>query len=244
MSSPIQMHLEEPGCNRFEAEIDVVARHLPLNGARVLELGCGGAAMTRALAARFPDAEFVATEVDTIQHARNLAAEPVERVKFRAGGAERIDMPDGRFDHVMMLKSLHHVPLDLLDTALAEITRVLRPGGLVWLSEPIYAGEFNEILRLFHDEREVRAAAFAAIRRAVDSGLLELQEQLFFLIPNCFADFAEFEARLINATHTEHRLDAQLYEQIKTAFSAHLGPDGVEFRMPMRVDLLRKPLTG
>jgi SAM-dependent methyltransferase len=237
----IEMRIEEPGCNRCEAEIDVIARHLPLDGQRVLELGCGTAAMTRALAARFPTAEFVATEVDAIQHARNLAAEPLAQIAFRADGAQRIDSPDCSFDRVMMFKSLHHVPVDLLDEALAEIARVLRPNGLAWLSEPVFAGAYNEVMRLFHDEREVRASAFASVRRAVDSGLLGLQEQLFFLVPNRFADFAEFEARQINATHTEHRLDARLLERVRAAFSAHLGPNGAEFRQPMRVDLLRKP---
>ena len=47
--------------------------------------------------------------------------------------------------------------------------RVLRPCGLVYISEPIYAGNFNDILRLFHDEQAVRLAAPAAV------GLLERQ---------------------------------------------------------------------
>lgn len=230
-----------PDCDRFTPEIEVIAERLPLDGARVLELGCGAAAMTRALAERFAVTEIVATEVDAVQHAKNLAAGALERITFRSGGAERVDAPDASFDAVLMFKSLHHVPGELLDAALAEIARVLRPGGLAWLSEPVYAGAFNEVMRLFHDEREVRAAAFAAVQRAVASGTLELVEQLFFEVPNRFRDFAEFETRMLQATHTEHRLDDALYARVRDAFCAHLGADGAHFRQPMRVDLLRRP---
>ena len=42
---------------------------------------------------------------------------------------EDIPFPSGAFDLVLMLKSLHHVPLAHLDRALDEVARVLRPGG-------------------------------------------------------------------------------------------------------------------
>ena len=69
-----------------------------------------------------------------------------------------------------MLKSLHHVPMALMDQALAELARVLRPCGWLYVSEPVYAGQLNELIRLFNDEGEVRAAAQAALDRAVASG--------------------------------------------------------------------------
>jgi SAM-dependent methyltransferase len=207
----------------------------------VLELGCGAAAMTRLIAERHPVAAMVATEVDAVQHARNLAVEPIPGVTFVAGGAERIAAPDASFDLVLMFKSLHHVPGDLLDPALAEIARVLKPGGLAWLSEPVYAGPYNDIMKLFHDERMVREQAFAAITRAVASGRLELVRQCFFRAPVRFQDFDEFDRRNLQATHTEHRLDDALYARVRAAFEAHLGPDGAFFAQPMRADLVRRP---
>jgi ubiquinone/menaquinone biosynthesis C-methylase UbiE len=222
-------------------EIELLGELLPLDGARVLELGCGTAAMTRLIAERYPVAGIVATEVDATQHTRNLAADPPPGVRFVAGGAERIDADDGSIDLVMMFKSLHHVPGELQDTALEEVARVLRPGGLAWLSEPVFAGPYNDIMKLFHDERVVREMAFAAIRKAVEEGRLELVQQYFFRAPVRFADFAEFDRRMLQVTHTEHRLDDALHAQVRAAFEAHLGPEGAEFAQPMRVDLLRRP---
>ncbi|MDX1593422.1 MAG: SAM-dependent methyltransferase, partial [Gammaproteobacteria bacterium] len=79
--------------------------------------------------------------------------------------------------------------------------------------------------------------------RAIRAGLLEPVRQIFFRAPVRFADFAEFDRRMLQATHTEHRLDDALRARVRAAFEAHLGPDGAEFAQPMRVDLLRRPET-
>ena len=50
-----------------------------------------------------------------------------------------------------------------MDAALSEIARVLKPGGQAWISEPVFAGELNEVFRLFHNEEVVRETAFGAI---------------------------------------------------------------------------------
>jgi SAM-dependent methyltransferase len=141
-----------------------------------------------------------------------------------------------------MFKSLHHVPSELMAQSMQEIARVLKPGGLAWISEPVYAGEFNEILRLFHDEKVVRELAFQAVSHAVEAGTLELVEQIFCNTESRFADFNEFDQRIIQVTHTNHQLDEALYQTVKTRFNAHVGETGARFENPARFDLLRKPL--
>ena len=121
-----------------------------------------------------------------------------------------------------------------------EIRRVLKPGGLAYISEPVFAGDFNEILRLFHDEQKVREAAFDALVKAVDDGLFGLVEEVFFNSPMRFENFAEFEENTIKATHSYHTLDDALYDLVKQRFEQHVGADGAQFWMPMRVDLLQK----
>jgi ubiquinone/menaquinone biosynthesis C-methylase UbiE len=228
--------------NRYQqaTELEVMRQYLPVAGARVLELGCGTASMTRQLAGELGAGQIIATEVDRIQHRKNLLIDDLDNVDFILGGAQAIDLPAASMDLVIMLKSLHHVPSELMDEALAEIHRVLRPEGLAYLSEPVYRGDFNEIMKLFHDEQRVRQDAFDAVRSAVASGKFKLVRQIFFDAPGHFRDFAEFETQTLKVTHTDHRIDAGLYQRIRDKFERHMTPKGAHFSKPMRVDLLKK----
>ncbi|WP_201344423.1 class I SAM-dependent methyltransferase [Thiohalobacter sp. COW1] len=235
------MHIHNPEPGLVVDEFDVYTELLPLDGAGIIELGCGAAQHTRAIAGTGRPGSILACEVDTVQHEKNLAIDDLPGVTFVHAGAEAIPAEDASADIVMMFKSLHHVPVELMDTAMGEIARVLRPGGMAYISEPVYAGDFNEVLRLFHDEREVREAAFAAVRQAVETGLLELAGQHFFQTRMAFADFADFEQRVLNVTHTRHELAPELHETVRRTFEQHQGPEGARFLMPIRVDLLRRP---
>ena len=144
-------------------EIEFLRNVVPLAGANVVELGCGKAELARKLIERGLVKSVTALEVDQIQHAHNCAGARLPGLEFQYGGADDIPLPDATYDVAIMLKSLHHVPMDRLDRAMQEIRRVLKPGGTLYVSEPVYAGPFNEIVRIFHDEGVVRAAAHDAL---------------------------------------------------------------------------------
>jgi ubiquinone/menaquinone biosynthesis C-methylase UbiE len=235
------MQLNDPGAYRASTEAEIIADLLDLSGKHLLELGCGAAWMTRLLADQFQPASIVATEVDSIQHEKNLGLPEIPNVSFRFGGAEAIDLPDESIDAVFMFKSLHHVPSGLMDPALREIRRVLVPGGHAYFSEPVYWGAFNDLIRLVHDEKAVRQAAFATLVRAVEDGMFELEREVFFQVPGTYEDWDVFEARFLKVTHTELAIDETSYAEIKQAFMAHMTPTGAHFLKPHRVDLLRKP---
>jgi ubiquinone/menaquinone biosynthesis C-methylase UbiE len=235
------MKISDPTQTTLVNEVKLMLDALPFDGASVLELGCGKAEKTRTLAETGRVAEILALEVDAIQHARNLQVTDLPNVRFAHGGAEAIPAEDNSVDIVIMFKSLHHVPVEHMDTALSEIARVLKPGGLAWISEPVFAGELNEIMRLFHDEKTVREAAFAAVCRAVEDGRLSLKEERFFNTRSQFDSFEQFDARMIRVTHSNHALSPELYREVQEKFAAHLTPAGATFLNPQRVDLLQKP---
>lgn len=234
------MKIADPTQDTLVNEVELMLGELPFDGASVLELGCGKAEKTRLLAETGRVKEIVALEVDDIQHRCNLKTADLPNVQFRHGGAEAIPAADNSVDIVLMFKSLHHVPLEHMDAALNEIARVLKPGGLAWISEPVFAGDLNEVFRLFHDEKIVREAAFAAIRKVVGDGRLRLEKQHFFNVHSCFESFEQFEQRMIQVTHTNHQLAPELYRQVKEKFESFLTPIGANFLTPQRVDLLRK----
>jgi SAM-dependent methyltransferase len=221
-------------------ELEVIQELVEVRGRRVLELGCGAAWMTRLLALRLGAGSITATEVGRIQLEQNLRIDDLPTVDFRFGGAEAIADPDATYDLVFMFKSLHHVPMELMDQALVEVQRVLKPNGLFYCCEPVYWGPFNDLMRLIHDEGEVRAAAFAALQRAVGEGRFEPVAEVFFESAGVYPDWATFEARFVDVTHTEFDLDEARRASIRGAFEHHLTPTGAHFMKPHRVDLLRR----
>jgi SAM-dependent methyltransferase len=233
-----EMRISNPEANLVANEEDILDELLHLQGAAVLELGCGKAEKTRIVAQKA--ASVLALEVDETQLAKNLAITDLPNVCFAHGGAEKIPATDASFDIVLMFKSLHHVPINLMDSAFSEIQRVLKPGGVACISEPVYAGSFNEILKLFHDEKAVRDAAFAAEIRAVVSGRLALGTQKFFLQPAHFADIGQFEAQVIKVTHTEHKLSAETLEKVRSKFDEQMTQQGATLHTPIRIDRLVK----
>ena len=240
MKHPCTMRLNAPEAYREASEVELIATLMSLEGRQLLELGCGAGWMTRLLAERFRPARILATEVDRIQLEKNLAQPPIPGVEFRYGGAEAIAAPDASFDAVFMFKSLHHVPRDLMAPSLGEIHRVLVPGGLAYFCEPVYWGDFNAVLSLVHDEREVREAAFEALVQAVESGLFALETEIFFQVTGTYATWEAFADRFLKVTHTQLDLDADREARIRAAFEAHLTPTGAHFLKPHRIDLLRK----
>jgi len=220
-------------------ELEVLAGLVPLAGQHIIELGCGNASLARALLARHPDSRVTGLEVDERQHVKNLAS-PQPGLDFVAAGAQAIPFPDQAFDLALMLKSLHHVPLPSMAQALGEAARVLRPGGHLYVSEPVYGGALNELTRLFNDEGVVRAAAQAALDEALRSGAWVQAAERRFAMPERFRDFAEFEQRMMRPTFADHRIDDAKLAALRTAFAPHCGPDGARFARPMHVRLLRR----
>ncbi|KHF25054.1 SAM-dependent methyltransferase [Solemya velum gill symbiont] len=235
------VRISESGELPDQSDMELMSAYLPLQQGDLLELGCGTAQTTRDLANRFPGSRWIATEVDQVQHEKNLASNGLANLIFQSGGMQQIDLPNASIDAVIMLKSLHHVSVDQMDSGFQELHRVLRQGGLVYISEPVYAGDFNQILRLFNDEKQVREQAFAAIQRAIESGLFELDREVHFQSLSRYEGFADFEQRVLGVTHSNYDLNDSLLASVKSAFSPHVDVYGIaEFHNPMRVDILRK----
>jgi len=90
---------------------------------RILEIGSGTGGFAARLAAQQPDAALVATD----QSPRMVELTAARGVEARVADATDLPFEDDSFDLVAAMWMLYHVPD--LDLALAEVRRVLRPGG-------------------------------------------------------------------------------------------------------------------
>jgi ubiquinone/menaquinone biosynthesis C-methylase UbiE len=93
---------------------------------RVLDIGCGAG---QTLIAACPDRDCVGVDVDpaALRLGRTLA----QPIRFVAARAESLPFSNARFDLVIARVSL---PYTNIPRALAEIHRVLAPGGRVWMT--------------------------------------------------------------------------------------------------------------
>jgi ubiquinone/menaquinone biosynthesis C-methylase UbiE len=97
----------------------------------VLEIGCGSGAMAAEVLRRFPDVRLTATDYDQsmVDAAQRRLASFNSRVEVRQADATSLPFSDASFDSALSFIMLHHV-VDW-EQALAELVRVLRPGGVL-----------------------------------------------------------------------------------------------------------------
>jgi ubiquinone/menaquinone biosynthesis C-methylase UbiE len=100
------------------------------SGGRLLEVGLGYGTVSQLLAERgfeYHGLDIAAGPVEMVRHRLTLLGldDPEERV--RAGSVLEMEYPDASFDHVVTIGCLHHT--GDIPRAVAEVERVLRPGG-------------------------------------------------------------------------------------------------------------------
>ena len=212
---------------------------LNLDNKTILELGCGNATMTKQLGSNGSNRKIIACEVDEVQHEKNLKLD-IENIEFKLNGAQKIDLKDESVDIIFMFKSFHHIPYDLMKEALKEIKRVLKPNGLVYISEPLFKGHQNELIAMFHDEQQVRIDAFEHIKEAVESEQFKLFREIFFQTEVIYENFEDFKAKQMNLTYNDNNITNELENKIKDKFNSFNNGKQTSFMKPFRVDILQK----
>lgn len=157
-------------------------------GMRLLDVGCGPGTITVGLAEAVAPAEAIGIDVvdavldDAREHARTAG---VGSVRFERASVYELPYADASFDVAHANQVLQHLtrPVD----ALREVSRVLRPGGLVAVRDADYATmtawpRFDAIdrwLGLYHRVAERNGADCDAGRRVQswlrDAGLVDIE---------------------------------------------------------------------
>jgi ubiquinone/menaquinone biosynthesis C-methylase UbiE len=122
-------------------------------GEQALDVGCGTGTLAIAAQARVgvtgrvfgidPGAQQIA-------RARAKAARRRLPVEFQIGVIERLPFPDQTFDVVFSTLMMHHLPAPLKRQGLADIVRVLRPGGRLVIGDFVRKQDRTGRARRFH----------------------------------------------------------------------------------------------
>ena len=108
------------------------------SGQAVLDIGCGGGHLVRALALAVGEngrAVGLDVNVEQLETARDLCA-GLPAAELSEGNATNMAFEDGTFDSLAAIQSLEYIPE--VDKALAECRRVLKPGGKAALISVIW----------------------------------------------------------------------------------------------------------
>jgi ubiquinone/menaquinone biosynthesis C-methylase UbiE len=190
------------GRRRAARRSEIFAREGGLRpGQRALEVGCGTGIFLEAASSTGADIVALDLSADLIAQARARVA-AAGKVRLSLGNAEQMPFRDGSFDVAYGSSILHHLNID---AALAEVHRVLRPGGRIVFAEPNILNP--QVAVMFHlgltkkyfgvSPDEMAFTRFRAARALRSAGFVEIAVKPFdFLHPATPARFMDVVARL------------------------------------------------
>lgn len=221
-------------------DLSMLERLVELCGKDVLDVGCGGGGLARDLSAR--GARVIGVDISEAQLANAIARDSGSGARYLVGRAQELPLDDASMDVAVFMRSLHHVPSADLRLALREARRVLRPGGAVYIAEPLAHGDYFVLTSLVEDELEVREAAQHALSHAAPVGL-DRVTTVDYDVHLCIPDLKALRARIVSVDPKRARIFEARGAEIAEAFR-QLGEPGERpgersFLQPMRADLLR-----
>lgn len=154
--------------------LDEALRYLPERG-RVLEVGCGAGRFLHALRAARPGLELVGMDVS--RTALALLERRCPEVEIRPIEGAALPAAEGEFDAALLMDVLEHV--DDPERLVAELHRVLRPGGVLHVHVPC-EGDPRSLWRWLPGqagERGLKRRFGGHLQRFRRAGLLALLEQ-------------------------------------------------------------------
>jgi len=204
----------------------------PVQGMRVIDIGCGEGQLTRALAklgAQVTGYDPFITETEPTAHGAGS-------FRLAKAPADAIPEPDHAADLVLFVFALHHVPGAKLEAALTEARRLLRPPGRLYVAEPLAQGPHQYVMELFHDETAVRKAAAEALARFARPHFATDQISTYTDVRS-YSDFDAFSERMIaNMRFNGYSKEAVLAPAVRSRFDQTYAAHGGRFDQPVRID--------
>ncbi len=146
--------------------LNLAAEQVPQPDA-ILDVGCGTGRLLGLAEGRFPTARLVGVDAAIEMVRQAQASNPAGKIRFQQAMAEDLPFPDASFDLVFSTMTFHHWSDQ--GRGIAEVARVLTPGGRWLLAEFVASGFVGLIRRVLRLHQFPERAGLQ--RRLLASGL-------------------------------------------------------------------------
>jgi ubiquinone/menaquinone biosynthesis C-methylase UbiE len=128
-----------------QAVLQLAAEQVSLPSA-ILDVGCGTGKLLKSAESRFPGAKLVGVDaaIEMVKYAQ--ASNPIGTIQFQQAMAEELPFPNASFDLVFSTMTFHHWPDQT--RGIAEVARVLSPGGRWLLADFVASGFMSPVRKL------------------------------------------------------------------------------------------------
>jgi len=220
--------------------IDYLSSLFDLNNTSVADIGAGTGAFSMQLLQA--GAEVSAIEIDPEKVALLSSKLPPE-IRVLQGRAEALPLEDASQDLLCFFFSFHHVPMDVQDSALEEVLRVLRPEGRLHVVEPFPHGSMFDVVRLVEDETEVRTNSHAIMEKLSEpGGAFERIGKTEYTLSRPYPRFEDFLKQTVVVDPARNRVFEENRSAIEERFEEALdrSPDGHFLHQPCAAYHFRK----
>ena len=216
-----------------------LAQFCDLKDCRALDVGCGTGDLLRFM--RSQGAHVTGAECNPAQRSAAMAESGMGGIEIVDAVGQDLPFPDEGFDLVVFMFSLHHVPVDSQGDALREAARVLAPGGMLYVAEPLCEGSGFEVHAPVDDETEVRAAALQALGDVAASALTAVGETQYTMSYH-YKAFADYKDDMVRIDPSRRDAFEAMEDDLRGLFETLgvLEPEGMRFDQPVRVNMYRK----
>jgi len=187
------------------------------------DIGCGGGGFVRALAVL--GAAVTGIEIDAGKVAAADRQPKVGGERYREGRGEALPFPDNSLDLACFVFSLHHVPDAVRAGAIAEVGRVLKPGGRLHVVDPLPEGDMSEVLRPVEDETAVRRAAQNLVEAQDGKGYRLLRREVY-AIDRWFPSVDAYLERIVMTVPERAARAETARPEVEARFKRLARPDG------------------
>ncbi|MGI9401584.1 MAG: class I SAM-dependent methyltransferase [Rhizobiaceae bacterium] len=166
-----------------------------LEGRKVADIGAGDGTFSRQL--NQEGAIVTAVEIDPEMVERTAAMLP-SSMEMKVGRAEELPFESNSMNLLCFFFSFHHVPINVQDRAINEVSRVLKPDGRLHVVEPFPYGSMFDVVRLVEDETEVRTNSHKVMDSLTDRSGFELVARSDYVLTREYPDFENLVNKIVS----------------------------------------------